>query len=189
MPAGCHGVTFVPDLRGRISPVPDPDGARRLVRPQRRQRPRRPLSRRARGPRLRGAADRRRPGRVARPGVRSREIRAIGGNTPQPPADADQGLGLRPADRRRRDGRGDRARRGAARRPRGRRLSEPAPMRSPGSRPTSRPSSRIATGSAATTPLPRGLPAGLRRATPAPPRRYRPARAPQSAPLRVRFPG
>ncbi len=24
MPAGCHGVTFVPDLRGRISPVPDP---------------------------------------------------------------------------------------------------------------------------------------------------------------------
>jgi xylulokinase len=25
VPAGCHGVTFVPDLRGRISPVPDPD--------------------------------------------------------------------------------------------------------------------------------------------------------------------
>jgi xylulokinase len=24
VPAGCHGVTFVPDLRGRISPVPDP---------------------------------------------------------------------------------------------------------------------------------------------------------------------
>jgi xylulokinase len=23
-PAGCHGVTFLPDLRGRISPVPDP---------------------------------------------------------------------------------------------------------------------------------------------------------------------
>jgi xylulokinase len=25
VPAGCHGVTFVPDLRGRISPVPDPE--------------------------------------------------------------------------------------------------------------------------------------------------------------------
>jgi xylulokinase len=24
VPAGCHGVTFLPDLRGRISPVPDP---------------------------------------------------------------------------------------------------------------------------------------------------------------------
>ncbi|MEM7021823.1 MAG: FGGY family carbohydrate kinase [Pseudomonadota bacterium] len=24
VPAGCHGVTFVPDLRGRISPIPDP---------------------------------------------------------------------------------------------------------------------------------------------------------------------
>ena len=24
VPAGCHGVTFVPDLRGRVSPVPDP---------------------------------------------------------------------------------------------------------------------------------------------------------------------
>jgi xylulokinase len=24
VPAGCHGATFVPDLRGRISPVPDP---------------------------------------------------------------------------------------------------------------------------------------------------------------------
>jgi xylulokinase len=25
VPPGCHGVTFLPDLRGRISPVPDPD--------------------------------------------------------------------------------------------------------------------------------------------------------------------
>lgn len=25
VPPGCHGVTFVPDLRGRLSPVPDPD--------------------------------------------------------------------------------------------------------------------------------------------------------------------
>jgi xylulokinase len=25
VPAGCHGVTFLPDLRGRVSPVPDPD--------------------------------------------------------------------------------------------------------------------------------------------------------------------
>jgi len=25
VPAGCHGATFLPDLRGRVSPVPDPD--------------------------------------------------------------------------------------------------------------------------------------------------------------------
>ena len=155
---GRRGAARLPrrDLRPR-SARPDlagarPGRARRLVRPRRRQH----RARRSIAPSSR--AWRSRPGSrvddlLALPGLRRIE-RDPGDRRqhPQPAPDADQGLGLRPADRRRRDGRGDRARRGAARRPRGRGLFGPGGARSPGSRRAIARSSPSPPGSSATTP-------------------------------------
>ena len=92
-------MTFVPDLRGRISPVPDPD-ARGAWFGLAADSTRATLYRAV----LEGLAFEARltvDDLAALPGLRPIEqIRAIGGNTRNPPADADQGLGLRPADRR-----------------------------------------------------------------------------------------
>ncbi len=119
VPPACHGVTFVPDLRGRISPVPDPlargawfglgaDTSRATL-----------YRALLEGLAFEATPDRGRADRAARPAGRSRGA-GDRRQHPEPTVDGDQGGGLRPRDRRRRDARGDRAWRGAARRPRGR---------------------------------------------------------------------
>jgi len=119
-PPCCHGTTFLPDLRGRISPTPDPlasgpgSGSAATPRAERSTAPSSKVS-------LRSAPDRRFADRAA--GAAAHRDGAYHRRQHQEPAaHGNQGSGLRSRDRGGGDGRGDGTRRGAARRLHGRRV-------------------------------------------------------------------